>query len=172
LRELADKAGQAILCTIHQPSGELFQVFDRLLLLKVGGQTVYFGDLGYNSSILIEYFERHGARRCKSEENPYVIWWLQVNRTRLIGTSRAEYILQVIGAGATATVDRDWHQVWKDSPEAQDVQRQIEAIHEEGRIRPAVETTLHSEFATSWPYQVITLIHRDFLGATYSLCLV
>lgn len=26
---------QAILCTIHQPSSELFQVFDRLLLLKV-----------------------------------------------------------------------------------------------------------------------------------------
>lgn len=73
LRELADKAGQAILCTIHQPSGELFQVFDRLLLLKVGGQTVYFGDLGYNSSTMIEYFERNGARKCKPEENPCVI---------------------------------------------------------------------------------------------------
>ncbi|KAG6330183.1 hypothetical protein ID866_8906, partial [Astraeus odoratus] len=45
LRELANH-GQAILCTIHQPSGELFQMFDRLLLLRKGGQTVYFGDLG------------------------------------------------------------------------------------------------------------------------------
>lgn len=33
LRKLADH-GQAILATIHQPSSELFQVFDRLLLLK------------------------------------------------------------------------------------------------------------------------------------------
>ncbi|CAD6979197.1 unnamed protein product [Tilletia controversa] len=33
LRKLAD-AGQAILCTVHQPSGELFCSFDRLLLLK------------------------------------------------------------------------------------------------------------------------------------------
>jgi len=41
LRSLADN-GQAILCTIHQPSAELFQVFDRLLLLRKGGQTVYF----------------------------------------------------------------------------------------------------------------------------------
>lgn len=70
----------------------------------------------------------------------------------------------MIGAGATATTDRDWHQVWKGSPEAQNVLREIETIHEEGRKKPAVETTLHSEFATSWPYQVATLVHRDFLG--------
>lgn len=70
LRELADKAGQAILCTIHQPSGELFQVFDRLLLLRVGGQTVYFGDIGYNSSTMLSYFERNGARPCHPDENP------------------------------------------------------------------------------------------------------
>jgi ABC-type multidrug transport system ATPase subunit len=32
IRKLANN-GQAILCTIHQPSGILFQQFDRLLLL-------------------------------------------------------------------------------------------------------------------------------------------
>lgn len=146
LRELADKAGQAILCTIHQPSGELFQVFDRLLLLRVGGQTVYFGDIGYNSSTLIGYFEKNGARRCAPEENP------------------AEYILQVIGAGATAQADRDWHRVWRESGEAEGLQVQIERIHEEGRRRPPVETTLHHEFATSWFDQVAALTVRDFQG--------
>ena len=35
LRKLAD-AGQAILCTIHQPSAVLFEHFDELLLLKSG----------------------------------------------------------------------------------------------------------------------------------------
>jgi ATP-binding cassette subfamily G (WHITE) protein 2 (SNQ2) len=45
LRKLAE-SGTAILCTIHQPSAELFQQFDRLVLLKKGGQTVYFGDMG------------------------------------------------------------------------------------------------------------------------------
>ena len=73
LRELADKAGQAILCTIHQPSGELFQVFDRLLLLRVGGQTVYFGDIGFNSTKMLSYFEQHGARPCHPDENPCVL---------------------------------------------------------------------------------------------------
>lgn len=59
-----------LLFSIHQPSGELFQSFDRLLLLRKGGQTVYFGDLGKNSSTMISYFERNGARHCDPEENP------------------------------------------------------------------------------------------------------
>lgn len=58
--------------SIHQPSSELFQIFDRLLLLRKGGQTTYFGDLGENSSTLISYFERNGARTCDQHENPYV----------------------------------------------------------------------------------------------------
>ncbi|EAU85334.2 ABC transporter [Coprinopsis cinerea okayama7 len=153
LRSLADQ-GQAILCTfasvdgfiplrIHQPSAELFQVFDRMLLLKKGGQTVYFGDLGPNSSTLIQYFERNGARKCDPSENP------------------AEYMLDVIGAGATATTSFDWYSIWKISPEAACVQQEIEGIYAEGRGRPAVEATLQSEFATSWGYQVKELFYRN-----------
>jgi len=70
LRSLAD-SGQSIVCTIHQPSAELFEVFDRLLLLRKGGQTVYFGDLGRKSTTLINYFEKNGARVCTDSENPY-----------------------------------------------------------------------------------------------------
>jgi ATP-binding cassette subfamily G (WHITE) protein 2 (SNQ2) len=69
LRSLADR-GQAILCTIHQPSAELFQSFDRLLLLRKGGQTCYFGDLGINATTLINYFEYNGGRKCQEAENP------------------------------------------------------------------------------------------------------
>jgi ATP-binding cassette subfamily G (WHITE) protein 2 (SNQ2) len=76
------------LTRIHQPSAELFQVcallqlsvwfsldssvqvFDRLLLLKKGGRTVYFGDLGPNATTLIDYFERNGSRLCMPDENP------------------------------------------------------------------------------------------------------
>ncbi|EAU89680.2 hba2 [Coprinopsis cinerea okayama7 len=142
LRSLADQ-GQAILCTIHQPSAELFQVFDRMLLLKKGGQTVYFGDLGHNATTLIQYFERNGARHCDPSENP------------------AEYMLDVIGAGATATTEFDWHGIWKSSPEATAVQEELEAIHTEGRNRPAVEAELHTEFATSWLFQVKELFIRN-----------
>ena len=43
LLDKLSKAGQSILCTIHQPSAMLFERFDRLLLLAEGGRTVYFG---------------------------------------------------------------------------------------------------------------------------------
>ena len=43
-----------------------------MLLLKKGGKTVYFGDLGNNATTLINYFERNGARHCDPSENPYV----------------------------------------------------------------------------------------------------
>ncbi|KAJ8508468.1 hypothetical protein ONZ45_g9277 [Pleurotus djamor] len=145
LRELADN-GQAILCTIHQPSAELFQVFDRLLLLRKGGQTVYFGDIGPHSSTMIDYFERNGSRKCSHDENP------------------AEFILDVIGAGATATADKDWHQIWEKSPEAQNLQVAIEEIHAEGKRKGAVEATFRGKFSASWSYQFALLFKRDFLS--------
>lgn len=69
LRKLADR-GQAILCTIHQPSAVLFEQFHRLLLLGPGGRTLYFGDIGEHSRSLVNYFEKNGARECSPHENP------------------------------------------------------------------------------------------------------
>jgi ATP-binding cassette subfamily G (WHITE) protein 2 (SNQ2) len=81
LKKLAAN-GTAILCTIHQPSAELFQCFDRLLLLKKGGQTVYFGELGKNARTLIGYFERNGGRKIDEIENP-AEYMLEVSVTAL-----------------------------------------------------------------------------------------
>ncbi|KAG1763106.1 ABC-2 type transporter-domain-containing protein [Suillus occidentalis] len=132
LRELANN-GQAILCTIHQPSGELFQVFDRLLLLKKGG-----------SSTMLDYFERNGASRCHPDANP------------------AEYMLDVIGAGATASTSRS------------------RTFTTEGLARPVVQTAQPTEFATSWYHQLMSLTQRNFqaywrnptyLMAKFALCI-
>lgn len=61
--------GQAVLCTIHQPSSLLFHQFDRLLLLAKGGKPAYFGEIGDESKTLLNYFEQHGARPCGANEN-------------------------------------------------------------------------------------------------------
>ena len=44
------------MCTIHQPSIDIFEAFDELLLLKRGGETIYCGPLGDHSSELVHYF--------------------------------------------------------------------------------------------------------------------
>lgn len=43
LRELAFK-GKMVFVVIHQPSEDIFKMFDRLILLDVGGYQVYYGD--------------------------------------------------------------------------------------------------------------------------------
>jgi ABC-type multidrug transport system ATPase subunit len=49
--------GRTVVCTIHQPSIDIFEAFDELLLMKRGGQVIYSGTLGRNSRKIIEYFE-------------------------------------------------------------------------------------------------------------------
>ncbi|KAM0938292.1 putative ABC-type xenobiotic transporter [Dioscorea sansibarensis] len=49
--------GRTVVCTIHQPSIHIFKAFDEVLLMKKGGQAIYFGPLGQHSQKMLEYFE-------------------------------------------------------------------------------------------------------------------
>ncbi|PIN11340.1 Pleiotropic drug resistance proteins (PDR1-15), ABC superfamily [Handroanthus impetiginosus] len=70
--------GRTIVCTIHQPSIDIFESFDELLFMKRGGELIYAGPLGPKSCKLIEYFERiDGLRRIKPGYNP-ATWMLEV----------------------------------------------------------------------------------------------
>ncbi|EGG18232.1 ABC transporter G family protein [Cavenderia fasciculata] len=62
-------SGRSVICTIHQPSTLIFKQFDHLLLLKKGGETVYFGQTGENSKTVLNYFARYGLI-CDSLKNP------------------------------------------------------------------------------------------------------
>ncbi|WJX79095.1 transcription factor [Trifolium repens] len=70
--------GRTVVCTIHQPSIDIFESFDELLLLKQGGQEIYVGPLGHHSSNLISYFEGiQGISKIKDGYNP-ATWMLEV----------------------------------------------------------------------------------------------
>jgi ABC-type multidrug transport system permease subunit len=119
----------------------LFEQFDRLLFLRKGGKTVYFGNVGANSRTLLEYFERNGARKCDSEENP------------------AEYMLEVANDS-----NADWHEIWKNSSEAGGIQQEIDQIHQETAARNVNDDdpSAHSEFAMPFTTQLYEVTYRVF----------
>ncbi|GJN15549.1 hypothetical protein PR202_gb02470 [Eleusine coracana subsp. coracana] len=71
--------GRTVVCTIHQPSIEIFESFDELLLMKRGGQLIYSGSLGPLSSSMIKYFEAiPGVPRINKGQNP-AAWMLDIS---------------------------------------------------------------------------------------------
>jgi len=70
-------------------------------------------------------------------------------------------MLDVIGAGATATSAQNWYDIWQASPESKHVQQEIDAIHTEGRSRPPVQAEFHAEFASGWLFQTKELLMRE-----------
>ena len=69
MRLVAD-AGKAVICTIHQPSTQVFATFDRLLLLQKGGRVAYFGPSAGGRGALASFFEGAGAPALPSDRNP------------------------------------------------------------------------------------------------------
>ncbi|XP_051118241.1 pleiotropic drug resistance protein 2-like isoform X2 [Andrographis paniculata] len=75
--------GRTVVCTIHQPSIDIFEAFDELLLLKRGGRVIYAGPIGWRSQNLIEYFEAiPGIRKIEDGYNP-ATWMLEVTTTAI-----------------------------------------------------------------------------------------
>ncbi|KAF6824972.1 ABC transporter [Colletotrichum musicola] len=136
------RRGQAVLCTIHQPSALLFGQFDRLLLLAPGGKTVYFG----GSKTLIDYFERNGAPRCPD------------------GANQAEWMLDVLKPKTDDPAALDWHKIWKNSPEFQKVKDELSRLRglpektAVGSARVESEPSQHRELvASSWTQFILVL---------------
>eukprot|EP00891_Asterochloris_glomerata_P005171 jgi/Astpho2/5171/Aster-04755 len=89
--------GRTIVCTIHQPSIDIFEAFDELLLLKRGGETIFNGRLGKDSSDLVEYFQSvQGVPRIRNDLNP-ATWMLEVTTPGMesqLGVNFAEFYNQ------------------------------------------------------------------------------
>lgn len=76
--------------------------------------TTFTGDIGENSSTLVEYFERKASHPCPPNANP------------------AEWMLEAIGAAPGSTSEVDWQHVWRTSPEFNRVQQELSQLREKG----------------------------------------
>jgi ATP-binding cassette, subfamily G (WHITE), member 2, SNQ2 len=143
LKKLA-QAGQAIVCTIHQPSSMLIQEFDMILALNPGGNTFYFGPVGPNGSAVTDYFAQRGVH-CPPEKNV------------------AEFILETAAKGGKREGKRlNWNNEWKNSNEAKAIEREIDSITSERSKQEVSSTGTAHEFASPVWLQTTTLTKRMF----------
>ncbi|CAN4095708.1 unnamed protein product [Withania somnifera] len=123
--------GRTVVCTIHQPSIDIFEAFDELFLMKRGGQEIYVGPLGRHSCHLIKYFESMpGASKIKDGYNP-ATWMLEVT------TSGQETIFGV-----------DFTDLYKKS----DLYRRNKALISELSVPRAGTKDLHFDTKYSQPF--------------------
>ena len=136
--------GRAVCATIHQPSNAIFSSFDTLLLLKRGGEVVFHGALGNQSSNLIEYLQSYETTPlCQPGENP------------------ATWMLTAIGAGNA----KSGHQFNYAEAYAGSKLRQ-KCIAEISRVEDAVSDggliAFPSKFATTAKTQMVEVIKRTW----------
>ncbi|CBI19528.3 unnamed protein product, partial [Vitis vinifera] len=70
--------GRTVVCTIHQPSIDIFDAFDEVRYLSNGGEEIYASPLEHHSAHLIRYFEGiDGVSKIKDGYNS-ATWMLEV----------------------------------------------------------------------------------------------
>ena len=102
---------------------------------------MYFGDIGEDSHVLIDYLERNGAK-VPGDVNP------------------AEFMLEAIGAGSRKRIGGDWYEKWKNSPEFAEVKKEIEVLKKNAMDVPVDQEAKHTQYATSFWYQLKTVQNR------------
>lgn len=120
-------SGRTVVATIHQPSAAVFEMFDDLILLKKGGNVVFFGGTGEESCNLVQYFEERGAKPIERQENP------------------AAWVLRAY-AGEHTSNDADWAELYKSSNEAALMRERIESLR--SSTDPAKKITFTSQYST------------------------
>lgn len=136
------RANRTVICTIHQPSKDIFTKFDRLLLLRRGGEMVYFGDLGEKSKTLLDYLA--AIPGTPGMPNPRY--------------NPATYMLEAIGKNAGKS-SVDYHEQYKESDIRKATDARIEEIVQ-NNLSERPEIHFKERFASDFKTQADQLFLR------------
>ncbi|KAL3696501.1 hypothetical protein R1sor_010577 [Riccia sorocarpa] len=126
--------GRTVVCTIHQPSIDIFEAFDELLLMKRGGQVIYAGPLGNESRELVQYFQSVPGVEPISE-----------------GYNPATWMLEVTTPAKEGDLNQDFADIYRNS----ELYRRNEKLIEELSVPPAGAEDLKfpSVYSRNWTTQ-------------------
>ncbi|XP_029123853.1 ABC transporter G family member 1 isoform X2 [Elaeis guineensis] len=149
---LARHDGRTIIASIHQPSSEVFELFDNLCLLS-SGKTVYFGP----ASLTNEFFAQNGFP-CPSLRNPSDHYLRTINK---------DFDETVRGSSSQSKTTAEAIDIlvksYKLSNIRQEVERRVAEMHRlEGDV---VKTRSQASFTT----QCIVLTKRSFINMSRDL---
>lgn len=155
LRKLADLTGQSVLCTVHQASQQILEMFDAVLALNPSGSTFYCGPVGKKGEEILKYFKTRGVHPPE-------------------GKNVADLLIEIGNKGLTRrdslennTTKDEWSDIWQVSDERQVLLRAIAGSYASGSkitdpfpsIFPTTKSP-NSEYASSTLTQTQLLATR------------
>ncbi|KAL2565411.1 hypothetical protein AAZV13_19G105800 [Glycine max] len=155
--------GKIVICSIHQPSSETFDLFDDLLLLSIG-ETVYFGE----ANMALKFFADAGLP-FPSRRNPSDHFLLCINLDFDLLTSalaRSQLDLPSSSNSALGTKKAEIRETlirsYKGSGIMINARRRIQQLkpNEEQKIKPNIGSS------ATWWKQLCTLTKRSFVNMT------
>jgi ABC-type multidrug transport system permease subunit len=145
--------GRSVLCTIHQPSAEVFFLFDKLMLLQTGGREVFVGDIGAKGKDLIKYFEHAQPNPIHNSKCPK-------------GTNPASWMLEMLGeAKAAMGSDNppiDYAELYKKSELYNAAHKRVEELSKP--LSGKKQSTFATKYATSLWIQTKYTTERAFIS--------
>ncbi|KAB5520432.1 hypothetical protein DKX38_024751 [Salix brachista] len=164
LRNIA-RDGRTIISSIHQPSSEVFALFDDLFLLS-GGETVYFGD----AKMTVEFFAEAGFP-CPTRRNPSDHFLRCINSdfdavtATLKGSQRIRDVpksADPLMSLATEEIKSRLVEKYRRSNYAQKAKARVKEIS----AIEGLEVGTQSRSEASWRKQLSTLTRRSFVNMT------
>ncbi|CCD22990.1 ATP-binding cassette sterol transporter AUS1 NDAI_0A08370 [Naumovozyma dairenensis CBS 421] len=149
LKKLSQQ-GQAIFCTIHQPSKSVISYFDNVFLLKRGGESVFFGP----TTEACNYFTSRDDTLTFDPEydNP------------------ADFIIDVVGNNENKNPDEhgdlkrttNWAELWENSDEKRGIENRLQVL-EQDALAENIDYTTSVWAQPSYWYQLMTIVKRQYI---------